>query len=120
MRAAAGSSMPSYAQKPNKWKYWVCGCSVGPSSHNTSHVYTSITKAYTTTTTLVVTAYIILRFFKTTENIMSDDRRILTQMKFLSWYGAPQILAELQHASQITRTENTRSLEHQISNFAST
>ena len=41
---------------------------------------------------LVVTA-ILYNVFKTTENIMSDDRRILTQMKFLSWYGAPQILA---------------------------
>ena len=92
MRAAAGSSMPSYAQQPNKWKYWGVKCwSIIP-SHNTSHVYASSTKVYTTTTTLVVTA-ILNNVFKTTENIMYDDRRILTQMKFLSWYGAPQILA---------------------------
>ena len=93
MRAAAGSSMPSYAQKPNKWKYWVCGCSVGPSSHPTTHhMSIPLLQKHTQPPLLVVTA-ILYDVFKTTENIMSDDRRLLTQMKFLSWYGAPQILA---------------------------
>ena len=46
IRAAVGSSMPSYAQQPNKWKYWGVKCwSIIP-SHNTSHVYASSTKVY--------------------------------------------------------------------------
>ena len=118
---AAGSSMPSYAQKPNKWKYWVCGCSVGPSSHLPQHItclylyYKSIhNHHYWLSQPYYITFSRRPKILCPTIVVYSHKWNFYLGMVHLKFWHEPQ------HASQITRTENTRSLEHQISNFAST
>ena len=89
MRAAVGSSMSSYAyaQKPNKWNR-ILGGSVGLSSHPTTHRMSIQPPLHW------LSQPILYNVFKTTENIMSDDRRIYTHTnEIFILVGAPQILA---------------------------